>query len=156
MVLGFNAITAFHSQVWGLFIIKARKVRSWIFFGRTPKLCDGSTLPSLVLLSQMVWALEGVEFLSHPRGSWHGEGTLRWTSFCQILFRSVKCVSTTGRKNEKLPPWVSKFLPFGWGGWSFPQTPVSQKTGHATLAHNFAKCWLVFKFLSLSDSTVNV
>jgi len=35
--------------------------------------------------------------------------------------------------------------------------PVNQKnTGHPTLANNFAKCWPIFKILSLSDSAINV
>ena len=32
--------------------------------------------------------------------------------------------------------------------------PVSKKTGHLILAHNFGKCWPIFKILSLSDSAV--
>jgi len=33
--------------------------------------------------------------------------------------------------------------------WSY-NDPVSQKwTGHRTLSHNFAKCWPIFKFISL-------
>ena len=33
--------------------------------------------------------------------------------------------------------------------------PVSQRTGHPAVAHNFAKCWPIFTILSLSDSAVN-
>ena len=33
--------------------------------------------------------------------------------------------------------------------------PVSQKTGHPTLVHNFAKCWPIFKILSSSGSAVS-
>ena len=34
--------------------------------------------------------------------------------------------------------------------------PMSQKTGHPNLDHNFAKCRLIFKIFSPSDSEVNV
>ena len=33
---------------------------------------------------------------------------------------------------------------------------MSQKTGHSTFAHNFAKYWQIFKILSQSDSAVNI
>jgi len=34
---------------------------------------------------------------------------------------------------------------------------VSQnKTSHYNIVHNFAKCWLIFKFFSLADSLINV
>jgi len=33
---------------------------------------------------------------------------------------------------------------------------LKKKTGHPTRAHNFAKCWSMFKILSPLDSAVNV
>jgi len=32
----------------------------------------------------------------------------------------------------------------------------SKKTSHYNLAHNFAKCWLIFTILSLADSLVSL